>query len=233
MRWGTEVLTATYDEGTFGWDVVVRNADGATESMHCDVLLSAVGVLNRPIMPKLPGLEQFGGVSFHSAEWPEDLHLAGKRVAIVGTGASSMQITPAIADTVSELTVFQRSPQWVAPFEKFRKPIRTELRHAVRCVPAVSDVGTGSVCSGSSGTRSSSRCESIRSGTHPERSVNARNDAHRQYFTRYITEQLGNEPETAREGRCPTIHRSASASCSTTAGLRRCAKTTSISSPRA
>ncbi|TQC41748.1 NAD(P)/FAD-dependent oxidoreductase [Rhodococcus sp. WS4] len=194
VRYNTEVLAATYDETSRAWSVDVRNADGSIETLHSNVVISAVGVLNRPVTPNLPGMETFRGTSFHSADWPEGLELDGKRVAIVGTGASSMQITPAIAGRVEHLTVFQRSPQWVAPFEKFRMPIPTELRRLLQSCPLYHSwywirlfwqFGDKVI-------------ESLRvdpEWEHPERSVNARNDAHREYFTRYITAQVGDRTD--------------------------------------
>ncbi|MDV7245129.1 MULTISPECIES: NAD(P)/FAD-dependent oxidoreductase [Rhodococcus] len=194
VRYNTEVLAATYDETSRGWHVEVRNADGSIETLRSNVVISAVGVLNRPVTPNLPGMESFRGTSFHSANWPEGLEVEGKRVAIVGTGASSMQITPAIADRVEHLTVFQRSPQWVAPFEKFRMPIPTELRrllqscslyHSWYWIRLFWQFGDKVI-------------ESLRvdpEWEHPERSVNARNDAHREYFTRYITAQVGDRTD--------------------------------------
>jgi 4-hydroxyacetophenone monooxygenase len=194
VRYSTEVLAATYDETSRAWNVDVRNPDGSIETLRSNVVISAVGVLNRPVTPNLPGMDTFRGTSFHSADWPEGLDLDGKRVAIVGTGASSMQITPAIADRVEHLTVFQRSPQWVAPFEKFRMPIPMELRRLLQSCPLYHSwywirlfwqFGDKVI-------------ESLRvdpEWEHPERSVNARNDAHREYFTRYITAQVGDRTD--------------------------------------
>lgn len=189
VRYGTEVLRAVYDETAHGWDVDVRNPDGSTEVLHADAVISAVGVLNRPKMPDLPGMGTFRGPSFHTAGWPEDLDLDGKRVAVIGTGASSMQVVPAVAGQVAHLTVFQRSPQWVAPFEKFAMPIANELRMLLQACPLYHSwywlrlfwqFGDKVI-------------EALRvdpDWPHPERSVNARNDAHREYFTRYIADQL-------------------------------------------
>lgn len=194
VRWNTEVLSASYDAKRFGWDVVIRNAEGKVETLTCDVLISAVGVLNRPVVPDLPGRDGFAGVQFHSSDWPDDLDVTGKRVAVIGTGASSMQICPAIADKVDKLVIFQRSPQWVAPFEKFRQPIPQELRRLLAACPQYQSwywirlfwqFGDKTI-------------ESLRidpEWAHADRSVNARNDAHRQYFTRYITEQVAENDE--------------------------------------
>ncbi|MDV7355320.1 NAD(P)/FAD-dependent oxidoreductase [Rhodococcus oxybenzonivorans] len=194
VRYGTEVRSATYDENTAQWTVEVRNPDGSSSTLRSDVVISAVGVLNRPKTPNVPGMDKFEGICFHSADWPENLELDGKRVAIVGTGASSMQIAPAIADQVAQLTIFQRSPQWVAPFEKFRMPIPMELRRLMQTCPIYHSwywirlfwqFGDKVI-------------ESLRvdpEWDHPERSVNARNDAHREYFTRYITAQVGDRED--------------------------------------
>ncbi|AII05631.1 monooxygenase [Rhodococcus opacus] len=194
VRYGTEVRSTRYDEAAAQWSVDVINPDGSSSTLRADVVISAVGVLNRPKTPNVPGMESFTGTSFHSAAWPDDLDLDGKRVAIVGTGASSMQIAPAIADRVAHLSIYQRSPQWVAPFEKFRAPIPMELRRLMQTCPIYHSwywirlfwqFGDKVI-------------ESLRvdpEWEHPERSVNARNDAHREYFTRYITAQVGDRTD--------------------------------------
>lgn len=101
----------------------VQRPGEAPETLEAPILISAVGLLNRPKIPHLPGIETFRGRLFHSAEWPNELDdpesLRGKRVGIVGTGASAMQIGPAIADRVGSLTIFQRSPQWIAPNDDY------------------------------------------------------------------------------------------------------------------
>ncbi|MFC9763971.1 flavin-containing monooxygenase [Rhodococcus jostii] len=194
VRYGTEVRSTRYDEAAAQWSVDVVNPDGSSSTLRSDVVISAVGVLNRPKTPNLPGIDSFTGATFHSANWPDDLDLDGKRVAIVGTGASSMQIAPAIADRVAHLSIYQRSPQWVAPFEKFRAPIPVELRRLMQTCPIYHSwywirlfwqFGDKVI-------------ESLRvdpEWDHPERSVNARNDAHREYFTRYITAQVGDRTD--------------------------------------
>jgi 4-hydroxyacetophenone monooxygenase len=194
VRFGTEVLSATYREHDSRWNVLVRNQDGSEETLSADVVISAVGVLNKKRMPEVANLDAFQGVQFHSSEWPDDLVLAGKRVALVGTGASSMQISPAMASRVAHLTIFQRSPQWVAPFEKFMLPIPHELRALMQTCPLYHawywlrlfwQFGDKVI-------------EALRidpEWEHPERSVNARNDAHREYFTRYLKQQLKARPD--------------------------------------
>ncbi|PRC54401.1 4-hydroxyacetophenone monooxygenase, partial [Mycobacterium sp. ITM-2017-0098] len=82
--------------------------DAGTETLTAHAVITAVGQLNRPNLPDFPGRETFSGPSFHSAAWDHSVDLAGKRVALIGAGASGFQIAPAIADTVDHLDVFQR-----------------------------------------------------------------------------------------------------------------------------
>ncbi|AEF39174.1 flavin-containing monooxygenase [Hoyosella subflava] len=111
IRFGTEVSEAEFSEDTGQWTVRVS---GGTE-LTADVVIMAAGQLSRPSMPRIPGIEKFEGQSFHSAEWDHSVSLEGKRVAVVGTGASAVQFVPAIAPDVAHLTLFQRSAAWVLP----------------------------------------------------------------------------------------------------------------------
>jgi len=111
IRFGTEIRSARFDEAAGGWRLLT--ADGAEEFAH--VVVSATGQLNRPHVPALPGLESFRGAWFHSARWDHDRDLSGRRVAVIGSGASAVQIVPRVAETAERVTVFQRSPHWVLP----------------------------------------------------------------------------------------------------------------------
>jgi cation diffusion facilitator CzcD-associated flavoprotein CzcO len=103
------VVAATFDEATLRWELEL--ADG--QALTADVLVCATGQLSRPKLPVLEGRERFEGDQFHSAQWDHSVALAGKRVVVVGGGASAIQIVPAIADLAAHLTVVQRSPSWV------------------------------------------------------------------------------------------------------------------------
>ena len=111
LRLGAEVLAAHWDEAGLRWEI--RTADGAR--LTADVLVAATGPLSEPKLPELPGLDDFPGRVFHSARWDHDFPLRGKRVAVIGTGASAVQFVPEIQREVTELTVFQRTPPWVIP----------------------------------------------------------------------------------------------------------------------
>jgi cation diffusion facilitator CzcD-associated flavoprotein CzcO len=111
IRFGSEIAAATFDERAGRW----RLETGTGETIEADIFVSAVGLFNRPALPDIPGRGDFAGVQFHSARWPAGCDLAGKRVAVIGTGASAIQIVPAIAPSVARLHVFQRSPHHVLP----------------------------------------------------------------------------------------------------------------------
>jgi cation diffusion facilitator CzcD-associated flavoprotein CzcO len=109
VRTGQEVASAEYDETTCRWRVTTTSG----EVLEADVLIPAVGQLSRPVVPGLPGAATFAGPSFHSAQWDHTVDLAGKRVAVIGTGASAIQFVPGIVDEVGAMTVFQRSAPYV------------------------------------------------------------------------------------------------------------------------
>lgn len=111
FRFGTRVAQAVWSSETAQWTVTTSAGD----VLAADVLVTAVGLLNVPKLPDWPGLETFAGPVVHTARWRDDLALAGKRVAVVGTGSSAAQVVPALAPQVEHLTVFQREPGWVLP----------------------------------------------------------------------------------------------------------------------
>ena len=128
IRYGHELLGADYDEARQLW--AVRTSAGAFTAC---VLITAVGALADPSVPALTGLERFGGRAFHSARWDHDHDLSGRRVAVIGTGASAIQFVPEIVDRVEQLIVFQRTPPWVMP--RGNPPIPPSWRRAFRRRP--------------------------------------------------------------------------------------------------
>ncbi len=111
IRFDTEVAGARFDAGAGVWAVRTRTG----ESIEADVLVSAVGQLNRPAYPRLEGLDRFRGVTFHSARWRHDHDLRDRTVAVIGNAASAVQLIPQIAPLVRRLHVFQRSANWMLP----------------------------------------------------------------------------------------------------------------------
>jgi cation diffusion facilitator CzcD-associated flavoprotein CzcO len=129
VRVNSNVVRSAFEEDRALWATDL--ADGDTVLSR--VLVSAIGGLSRPATPSLPGLESYTGTRFHSADWDDDFDLAGKRVAVVGTGASAIQFVPRIATQVARLTLFQRTPPWIVP--KPDRPVRAWERWLFRRVP--------------------------------------------------------------------------------------------------
>jgi cation diffusion facilitator CzcD-associated flavoprotein CzcO len=129
IRYGTEVRRLEYDGA--GW----RVGTSAGRPDRADVVIAATGVLHHPRYPDIDGLDQFDGPAFHSARWDHDVKLAGARVGVIGTGSSAVQMVCALADTVGELRLFQRTPQWI--LEVPNPPIDDEDRARYRTDPAV------------------------------------------------------------------------------------------------
>jgi cation diffusion facilitator CzcD-associated flavoprotein CzcO len=124
VRLNTEVRRAAWDGATSRWRVTL----GDDQVLEARFLISAIGGLSRPAVPNLPGLENFQGKTFHSQRWDHGYSLEGKKVAVIGTGASAVQIVPAVAPIVSKLEVFQRSPTWIIPRgDKAISPARRAL----------------------------------------------------------------------------------------------------------
>ncbi|MGL6223052.1 MAG: flavin-containing monooxygenase, partial [Steroidobacteraceae bacterium] len=110
-RFNTEVSAVTYDDANATWTLTCT--DGS--SIVADFVVAGVGQLNRPATPQLPGQAEFTGPQFHSAQWNHGVDLAGKRIAVIGNAASAVQFVPQIAPLAAQLTVFQRSANWLLP----------------------------------------------------------------------------------------------------------------------
>ncbi|WP_331767250.1 NAD(P)/FAD-dependent oxidoreductase [Embleya sp. NBC_00896] len=129
LRLATAVTEARWDDDANHWRLHTESG----ESHHVDILISALGMLNLPAVPNLVGLDGFAGNVFHSARWDHDHDLAGKRVAVVGTGASAVQFVPEIVERTERVHVFQRSPAWIVP--KLLRPYTPEEIRRFRTVP--------------------------------------------------------------------------------------------------
>jgi len=144
VRFDTEALGATWSDDTGTWTLRVRGggrdgSDGVEESVEANALVSAVGQLNRPNLPAIDGIEAFDGPWFHSARWRHDVDLRGKRVAVIGTGASAAQFIPEVAAQAAELVVFQRTPNWLAPTPDYHDDVADESRWLLDALPTYAD----------------------------------------------------------------------------------------------
>ena len=129
VRFGTRITAATFDEPLNGWRLETDGGD----TLVARHVVDATGVLTQPKLPDIDGVQSFAGTTMHTARWDPEQSLAGKRVAVIGTGASAIQVIPAIAPEVEQLTVFQRTPIWCLP--KLDAPLPRSVRWLLRYVP--------------------------------------------------------------------------------------------------
>ena len=194
VRLGSNVKAARFDEHRHQWEIDIEAPDGTRETLRAPVLISAVGIFNPPTVPNLKGLDTFEGTVAHTASWPNDLDLTDKRVGVIGTGASSMQLAPAIADDVAALTIFQRSPQWALPFPKFRQAVPEPVRRLMQQVPLYAKWYATRL----SWTFNDKLHPSLQidpEWEHPARSINRTNDRHRVFMTEYMKSELGSHAD--------------------------------------
>ncbi|HEY0649970.1 NAD(P)/FAD-dependent oxidoreductase, partial [Phenylobacterium sp.] len=135
IRFETLVELLAWDEGRQVWRATLKGKDGKTEVVEATAVVTAVGQLNRPRMPDIEGIGTFEGPAFHSAEWRHDVELKGKRVAVIGTGASAYQFVPEIAPEVAKLTVFQRNPPWGLPVPHYHEDVPEGMKWTLEHVP--------------------------------------------------------------------------------------------------
>jgi len=134
-RFGTTATSMTWNEADARWRVGLQSADGAEEMLEAQFVMSAVGSLNLPRMPGIPGMESFAGPSFHSTRWPDGLDITRRRFGLLGAGASGFRIAPTIADKVEHLTIFQRTAQWIIPNPLYHAAVPPGDRWAQRHLP--------------------------------------------------------------------------------------------------
>jgi 4-hydroxyacetophenone monooxygenase len=194
VRWETEVTGATWDDERGVWQVRIEGAGGTADTLEARAIISAVGQLNRPHVPEIPGQDTFAGPAFHSARWDHDVDITGKRVAMIGAGATGFQIAPAIAPDAGHLTVFQRTAQWMFPNPNYHATVGPGVRWALRHLPFYGRwyrflIFYPSCDRGLEGARVDP--------DYPDqqRAISARNDVTRQVFTDWITSQVGDDPE--------------------------------------
>ncbi|MWK33017.1 NAD(P)-binding protein [Actinomadura sp. J1-007] len=134
---GAEVTGAEHRAGR--WHVAVAGPGGAATADEADFLVTATGVLHHPRLPEIPGLDSFAGPCFHSARWDHSADPRGRRVAVVGTGSTGVQITTALAGTAGRLLLFQRTAQWILPTPNRRYGRLTRAAH--RALPRLDRLG--------------------------------------------------------------------------------------------
>ncbi len=194
IRFGCEVIEASYDEQANGWDVVLRDPAGATERLKANAVVSGVGQLNRPKVPEIAGLERFKGRHWHSAQWPGDADLSGKRVGVVGSGASAFQLVPEVAQAAEHLTVFQRSAPWMFPNPSYHRDVSDGMKWLLKHVPYYARWYRFLLFwPASDGLLPSLVIDP--DWPNQERSINETNEMTRGFFLEWISSQVGDDGE--------------------------------------
>ncbi|MCP1470311.1 cation diffusion facilitator CzcD-associated flavoprotein CzcO [Sphingobium sp. OAS761] len=135
IRFNTAVEKLVWDDEAAVWNVTVRKRDGSEEVLRANAVINGHGPVNRYKWPNIPGLESFEGPRLHTATWDTSIDLTGKRVGVIGTGASAAQLIPAVSDTVDQLFVFQRSRHWVMPSPAGEDLVTDGVKFAMRHIP--------------------------------------------------------------------------------------------------
>ncbi|MFV8817969.1 flavin-containing monooxygenase [Haliea sp. E17] len=194
IRFNEEITAAEYDEENCKWLVHSRKSDGSEETLVANAFVSAVGILNRPSIPNIPGIDSFKGASFHSARWDHSVDITGKRVAMVGTGASGIQIAPAIADKVGHLTIFQRSRHWIIRHPMYHEHVPEAVTWATKNIPYYQEWFRFQLFwAASDGFHPTLRIDP--EWTDLEHSLNAENAKMREELIEYIKSELGDRTD--------------------------------------
>ena len=198
IRFNTEATHLQWHEDRQQWQVeMVGTADSAGSSSSrrwFDAVITAVGQLNRPKLTTIRGLDSFPGSHWHSAQWRHDVPLAGQDVALIGTGASAMQLLRSVAGQARSVTVFQRSPQWARPPQDYHGSVSTEAQWLLQHVPYYyAWYRFGLMWRFGDGLLPTVRRDPA--WPHPQRAMNHRNDSQRRQLTEYLAGELADRPD--------------------------------------
>lgn len=190
----TEVTAARFAADRGCWQLEASTADGQTRHFEGDVLISAVGQLNRPKLPDLAGVGSFSGPAFHSAHWDHDCDLKGKRVGVIGTGASAFQFVPIVAEQAQSVTVFQRTPPWVVNNPDYFKAVPDAKHWLLKHVPFYAKwFRFAMFWRSAEGLLDAVTADSDWQGAGP--AVGADNEAFRAALLENLQTELGHDPE--------------------------------------
>ena len=194
VEFKTHLVRAKFDETTQDWTVDTQSDDGSLKTRRFNAIFTGVGQLDHPFIPQWPGQENFVGSQMHSQEWDHNVDLKGKRVAVIGTGASAYQIVPAIAEQVSELYVFQRSAPWMLPAPTYHEPMGASAEWLHEKVPYYGEMfRLWVVAGGIEGRLHISKADDNWSGT--PHSVSEENEQFRQAIIERYKEQYQDRPD--------------------------------------
>jgi 4-hydroxyacetophenone monooxygenase len=193
LRLNTRLTSSRWNESKRRWISTLRTVNGE-ETFESTVLVSGIGQLNDPSRAHFEGEEEFRGLILHSALWSEDIDVTAKRVAVIGTGATAMQLVPSIADQVASVTVYQRSAQWARPVKGYSDPITDGAQWLLAHLPFyVKWYRFNMFWRYGDGLLPFLRKDPA--WPYPERAVNKVNDRHRQELTDFILSELKDRPD--------------------------------------
>ena len=198
IRFSEEVQSLTWDDGSLLWQAEIRRKDGSTYKMSANSVVSAVGMLNRPKVPPINGLDSFAGPKFHTARWDHSVDYKGKRVGMIGTGASGMQVGPAIQPFVENLTIFQRSPHWAMLNPLYFENVTDAKKWVLNNIPFYTKWFRFQLFWSSSDTFHHN-LKVDRNWPDQAHSLNAANAEIRKQLEAHIASEVGHDPELIRK----------------------------------
>ena len=194
VRFGLEVTHADWSEDDQHWAIKARDTSGAVHAFTANAIITGTGFFNRPAYPNLKGVGSFDGPAMHTGHWDPRVQIEGKRVGVIGTGASSMQLVPSIAGVAEHVTVFQRAAQWGIPHPNYMRAVTDATQVLMREVPYYLGWYRCRLV-WAFGDRLHAHVQWDPEWPDPQRSISKINDAQRRFLTEYIRDELGDRAD--------------------------------------
>jgi 4-hydroxyacetophenone monooxygenase len=188
------VTHATWDDTTQLWRIKTTDQHGSVHELTANALISGTGFFNRPSIPNIKGLDSFAGPKMHTARWRSDVAIEGKRVGVIGTGASAMQLVPNIAGVAEDVIVFQRTAQWGVPHPNYLREAAPSTQVLMREIPYYLGWYRARLV-WTFGDRLHAHVQWDPDWPNAERSISKVNESQRRFLTNYISRELGDRQD--------------------------------------
>jgi 4-hydroxyacetophenone monooxygenase len=193
MKFDREVTSATWDEITSLWTLIVKHRDGTEEVIQCNAIISASGLFSTPNLPEIKGITSFKGPMFHTAQWNHEVDYAGKDIGLIGTGSTGTQLAPALAKDAKKLTIYQRTANWIVGFDGFKAPVSENVHWFCDNMPYYWNwYNYSNFTKGHEFASIQNRDDAWKANGGL---VSEKNDAVRKALTEFIHEKLGDRPD--------------------------------------